>query len=94
MGNPGEGGESQLTAKKLLIFPTRKFLSKFTLSTIKSGIASPSNSNFHLITLYIQASFVAVGIAVISFVLTLGFRLYVHICRASFDKSMFTECCL
>ena len=53
MGNSGVGGESQLTAKNLLLFPTRKILlNKFTPSAIKSVIPSPSNTNFHLITLY------------------------------------------
>ena len=53
MGNPGDGGESHSTAKNLLISPTRKIpFNKFTLFAIKSVIPFPSNSNFHLITLY------------------------------------------
>ena len=37
MGNPGDGGKSQPTAKNLLIFPTRKILlNKFTSSAMKS----------------------------------------------------------
>ena len=52
-GNPGNGGEYQLNAKNLIIFPTRKILlNKFTSSAIKNVILSPSNSNFHLIILY------------------------------------------
>ena len=49
----GLEGESQSTAKTLLLFPTTKILlNKFTSSAIKSVIPSPSNTNFHLITLY------------------------------------------
>ena len=43
----------QANSKNLLISPTRKILlNKFTSSTIKSFVPSPSNSNLHLITLY------------------------------------------
>ena len=53
MGNPGDGRECQPTTKNLLIYLTRKILvNKFTSSTIKSVIPSPSDTNFHLITLY------------------------------------------
>ena len=53
MGNSGDVEKSHPTAKNLLISPTRKILlNKFTSSAIKSVIPSPSNSNFHLITLY------------------------------------------
>ena len=49
----GDGEESHPTTKNLLISPTRKIpLNKFTSSFIKNGFPSPSNSNFHLITLY------------------------------------------
>ena len=52
MENPGDREEFHLTAKSLLISPTRKtLLNKFTSSVIKNAISSPSNSNFHLITL-------------------------------------------
>ena len=51
MGNPGDWEESHSGAKNLLISPTRKApLNKFTSAAIKSVISSPSNSNFHLIT--------------------------------------------
>ena len=53
VGNPGDGEESHPIAKNLLISHTRKIvLNKFTSSFIKNGIPYPSNSNFHLITLY------------------------------------------
>ena len=52
MGNPEYEKESQLTTKHLLIFLTREILYKFTSSAIKSVIPSPTNSNFHLMTLY------------------------------------------
>ena len=74
MEKPGNGGEFKPTAKNLLIFPTRKIvLNKFTSSTMKSIIASPSNSNFHSI----QALFLALVIAVVSSFLTSG-SMYAH----------------
>ena len=52
MEKTGDGEEFHLTAKSLLISATRKtLLNKFTSSVIKNAIYSPSNSNFHLITL-------------------------------------------
>ena len=67
MGDPGNGEESHPTAKNFLISPTRKIpLNKFT-SAIKNVVPSPSNINFHLIIYPIQASFVAVAIADVSF---------------------------
>ena len=46
------GMVKNLTTKKLLISTTIKIsFNKFTSSAIKSVIPSPSNSNFHLITL-------------------------------------------
>ena len=39
----------------------------------------------------IQTSFVA---AVIPIILSFNFSLHVHACHASFDESIFTECCL
>ena len=44
--NPGDEGEDQQTAKNLLIFLTKKILLNI------HQFSSPSNSNFHLITLY------------------------------------------
>ena len=53
MRNPWDGGESYPTANNLLISPTKKIsLIRFTSSAIKSDIPSPSNSHFHVITLY------------------------------------------
>ena len=63
--------ESYQTVKNLLIFWNR-----FTSSTIKSVIPSPSNSNFHVITLC-KLQFVAVVIPAVSFFLTSGF-MYTH----------------
>ena len=81
MGNPGDGEESHPEAKNLLIYPTRKTPhNEFSSSAIKSVIPSPSDSNFHLFTLYIQASFVAVAIAIIS----LFNWLYEHMYYANF----------
>ena len=81
MGNPGDGEESHPKAKNLLIYPTRKTPhNEFSSSAIKSVIPSPSDSNFHLFTPYIQASFVAVAIAIIS----LFNWLYVHMYYANF----------
>ena len=45
-------GRISANSQHFLIFPTRKILNKFTSSTIKSFVPSPSNSNLHLITLY------------------------------------------
>ena len=46
----GGRGQFLITAKNLLILPTRKF--PLTSFAIKRVIPSPSNSNAHLITLY------------------------------------------
>ena len=47
-----KGRESHPTVINLLIFPIRKIPpNKFTFSSIKSVIPSPSNSSFHVITL-------------------------------------------
>ena len=52
MGNFYNGGESHSTAKNLLISSPKKVpLSKSISSVMRSVIPSPSNSNFHLITL-------------------------------------------
>ena len=46
-------GRIPANSQNLLISPTRKILlKKFTSTTIKSFVPSPSNSNLHLITLY------------------------------------------
>ena len=50
--NPGDGKKSYPRAKNLPISSTRKIPpNRFTSSTINSAIPSPSNSNFHVITL-------------------------------------------
>ena len=91
MENHGDGGESHPTTKNLLIFPTRKIpLNKFTSSTTKIVIPSPSNSNFHLINLCKLHLWLQPLLLYHFF----NFRLHVHMCCANFDKSMFTECCL
>ena len=70
----GMDGESHPTPKNLLIYPIRKIpLNKFT-SYIKSVIPSPSNSNFHVITLC-KVSFVAQLFLLYHF---FNFSLYVH----------------
>ena len=78
MGNPGDEGEYQPTTKNVLIFLTIKILlNKFTSSTIKSAIPSPSNSNFHLINLHkfhLQLS----SLLLYQFFLTSGF-MYAHV---------------
>ena len=69
--------ESYQTAKTLLIFWTRQVpFNRFTSSSIKSVIPSPSNSNFHVITLC-KLQFVAAVIPAVSFFLTSGF-MYTH----------------
>ena len=45
-------GRISANSQHFLVSPTRKILNKFTSSTIKSFVPSPSNSNLHLITLY------------------------------------------
>ena len=83
MGNPGYGGKSYPTAKKLLISPIRKIpLNRFKSFGIKSFISSPSNSNFQVITLcnlHLQLQ---------SFLLyhMLNFRLYVHTCHPNLNN--------
>ena len=52
-GKPWGWGRIPANSQKFSNFPTRKILlNKFTSSTVKSVIPSPSNSNFHLITPY------------------------------------------
>ena len=69
--------------KNLLIFPIRKIpLNRFKSFAIESFIYSPSNRNFQVITLcnlHLQLQ---------SFLLhyMLNFRLYIHICHASFTN--------
>ena len=83
MGNPGDWEESQSAAKNLLISPTRKTpLNKFTSLAIKNVIPSPSNSNFHLITL--QKLFLWLQLLLL-YHFCIKFMLYVHMCYANFD---------
>ena len=74
MGNPGGGAESQPTGKIYSFFqPEKSSLINLHFAP-SSVIPSPSNRNNHPI----QASFVAVAIAVVSFFLTSGF-MYTHV---------------
>ena len=80
MGNPGDGGKSYSTAKKLLIFPIIKIpLNRFKFFAVESLISSQSNSSLQVIilcNLHLQME---------SFLLyrILNFMLYVHICYAN-----------
>ena len=79
-GKPWDGEEYWPTAKNLLISTSRKILlDKFTPSTMKSVIPSPSNSNFHLITLYKLSPIHPIYPSHCCCIIFLKFRLFMYV---------------